>query len=366
MIPVSEPCLIGKELEYVTDCIQSNWISSIGKYVTRFEEMFAQFCGTRYAIATSSGTAALHLSLLALEIGKGDEVIIPNLSFVASANSVLYCGAQPIFVDVDRTTWNIDPLKIEERITERTKAIMAVHLYGQPCEMDKIIAIAKNHNLKVIEDAAEAHGAEYKNRRVGSIGDFGTFSFYGNKIITTGEGGMITTNNLELAEKIRMLRDHAMSPSRRYWHDLLGYNYRLTNIQAAIGVAQMEQIDSFIEKKRQNAALYNSLIENISGITLPFEADKCKNVFWMYSVLIQDDFGISRDEVMRQLKEKSIDTRPFFYPLNQLPMYKNDDVFPVTDEMSKKGINLPSAITLTEDNIRMVCTALSSIRDSYC
>jgi perosamine synthetase len=361
MIPVSEPCLKGKELKYVSDCINTNWISSIGKYVTRFEEMFAQFCGTSYALTTSSGTAALHLALLALDIGQGDEVIVPDFTFVASANAVLYCGAKPVFVDVDRSTWNIDPSKLEERLTDRTKAIMAVHLYGHPCNMDVIMAIAKNHNLKVIEDAAEAHGAEYKSKRVGSIGDIGSFSFYGNKIITTGEGGMITTNNSKLVEKMRMLRDHAMSKTRRYWHDMLGYNYRLTNIQAAIGVAQMEQIDGFIEKKRQNAALYNSLLGDIKSITLPAEADSCKNVYWMYSVLIENDFGLSRDEVMDRLNEKGIDTRPFFYPLNQLPMYKNDGVYPVSDELSRKGINLPSATTLTESDIRTVCEALINI-----
>ncbi len=360
MIPVSEPCLRGKELEYVTDCINTNWISSIGKYVTQFEEMFARFCGTTYAAATSSGTTALHLALIALDIGEEDEVIIPDLTFVASANAVLYCGAKPIFVDVDANTWNIDPAKIEERITERTKAIMVVHLYGHPCDMDAIMKIAQRHNLKVVEDAAEAHGAEYKKKRVGSFGDVGVFSFYGNKIITTGEGGMITTSDAELVEKICFLRDHAMSKKRRYWHDILGYNYRLTNIQAAIGVAQMEQIDNFIEIKRRNAALYNSLLGGMNGITPPPEADGCKNVYWMYSVLIEDDFGISRDEVMLRLKEKGVDTRSFFYPLHQLPMYKSEDIYPVTNKLAHRGISLPSAVTLKESDIRTVCAALAS------
>lgn len=362
MIPVSEPCLRGKELEYVTDCINTNWISSIGKYVTQFEEMFACFCGTTYAAATSSGTTALHLALEALSIGEGDEVIIPDLTFVASANAVLYCGAKPIFVDVDGNTWNIAPAKIEERITERTKAIMVVHLYGHPCDMDAIMKIAQRHNLKVVEDAAEAHGAEYKKKRVGSFGDAGVFSFYGNKIITTGEGGMITTSDAELVEKIRFLRDHAMSKKRRYWHDILGYNYRLTNIQAAIGVAQMEQIDDFIEIKRRNAALYNSLLGGMNGITLPPEADGCKNVYWMYSVLIEDDFGLSRDKVMVRLKEKGVDTRPFFYPLHRMPIYKRDGVYPVVEELSRKGINLPSATTLKENDIHTVYTALTTIK----
>ncbi|MBI4681486.1 MAG: DegT/DnrJ/EryC1/StrS family aminotransferase [Nitrospirae bacterium] len=362
MIPVSTPCLNGKELEYVTDCIKSSWISSIGKYVTQFEENFAGFCGTAHAISASNGTTALHLALVSLDIGEADEVIVPDLTFVASANAVLYCGARPVFVDADEKTWNIDPSKIEENITERTKAIIVVHLYGHPCDMDPIMKIARQYNLKVIEDAAEAHGAEYNLKRVGSFGDAGVFSFYGNKIITTGEGGMITTNNTELMNKMRMLRDHAMSKTKRYWHDVLGYNYRLTNIQAAIGVAQMEQIDGFIEAKRRNAALYNSLLNKIDGLTLPPEANGCRNVYWMYSVLIEDDFGMSRDDVMARLQEKGIDTRPFFYPLHQLPIYRRDAVYPVSTMLSRKGINLPSGTTLTETDIRKVCEAFMSIK----
>jgi perosamine synthetase len=361
MIPVSEPYMKGKELEYLTDCIKSNWISSIGKYVNQFEEMFAQFCGTTYAVTTSSGTSALHLALTALGICEDDEVILPDLTFVASANAVKYCGAKPVFIDVDKKTWNIDTKKIEEKVTKKTKAIMAVHLYGLPCDMESIIKIAQRYNLRVIEDASEAHGAEYKNIRVGSFGDAGVFSFYGNKIITTGEGGMVTTNNKNVFEKLKLLRDHAMSKTKRYWHYVVGFNYRMTNLQAAIGVAQMEQIDQFIEKKIDNAEAYNSLLGKIRGITLPPETDECKNVYWMYSVLIEDDFGLHRDEVIKRLRKKGIDTRPFFYPLHQLPMYKTRFNYPVTTELSRKGINLPSSITLTETDIRTVCAALSSL-----
>ncbi len=364
LIPVSEPYLKGKELDYLRDCITSNWISSIGRYVTKFEEMFARFCGTKYAIATSNGTAALHLALLSLGIGKDDEVIMPDLTFVATANAVTYCGARPIFVDVEPITWTMDPSKIEEKISKRTKAIMVVHLYGHPCDMDRITKIARRHKLKVIEDAAEAHGAEYKGRRVGSLGDVGTFSFYGNKIITTGEGGMVTTNDKSLFKKIKLLRDHAMSSKKRYWHTMVGYNYRMTNLQAAIGVAQMEQVNDFIEKKRKNAKIYNSFLSKIDGITLPPEADKCKNVYWMYSVLIDNDFGLSRDEIMQKLRKKDIDTRPFFYPLHQLPIYKSKDVYPVSSELSRRGINLPSATTLTESDIRTVCIALKTLKNS--
>ncbi len=364
MIPVSEPYFKGNELKYVSDCIKSNWISSIGKYVTQFEEMFTHFCGTSYAISAVNGTAALHLALSALDIKKDDEVLVPDLTFVATANAVAYCGAKPIFVDVDPYTWNIDPTKLKEKITERTKAVIVVHLYGHPCNMDAIMTLAKQYNLKVIEDAAEAHGAKYKNIPVGSIGDIGVFSFYGNKIITTGEGGMITTNNTDLANKTRMLRDHAMDSKKRYWHNCVGYNYRLTNIQAAIGVAQMEHIEEFIEIKRRNAYCYNSLLKDTKGITLPPEEKNCKNVYWMYSILIEEEFGISRDEVMVLLSKEGIDTRPFFYPLHSLPMYKTNTKFPVAENLSLKGLNLPSAATLTEENINFICSKLKSLTTS--
>lgn len=268
-IPVAEPLVGEKELEYVTDCIKTNWISSAGKYVVKFEEMFSEFCGTRYGVATSNGTTALHLALTVLGIGKGDEVIVPTLTFVATANAARYCNADAVFVDSEPRTWNMDPEKIEEKITSRTKAIIPVHLYGHPADMDPILDIAEDHDLYVIEDAAEAHGAEYKGKKVGSLGDIGTFSFYGNKLITTGEGGMLVSDNEELIEKARIYRDHGMSPERRYWHPVIGYNYRLTNIQAAIGVAQVEKVDRIIEAKRRNAALYTSLLSDIEGITLP-------------------------------------------------------------------------------------------------
>jgi perosamine synthetase len=362
LIPVSEPNIKGKELDYVKDCITSNWISSIGKYVTKFEEMFASFCKTKYALATSNGTSALHLALLSLGVGKGDEVITPNLTFVASANAVTYCGARPVFVDVDPVTWTIDPAKIEKKITKRTKAIMVVHLYGHPCDMDSILKIARENKLKIIEDAAEAHGAEYKGTRVGNLGDIAAFSFYGNKIITTGEGGMVTTNNKRLYERMKLLRDHAMSSKRRYWHTMVGYNYRMTNIQAAIGVAQTERIEEFIKIKRRNAELYRELLNNINGITLPVEAKDCKHVYWMYGILIDKEFGMTRDKVISRLKERGIDARPFFYPMHRLPMYRIKEDFPVSNELSRKGINLPSATTLAKKDIRIICEVILSIK----
>lgn len=364
MIPIAEPSLGEKELEYLTDCLKSGWISSLGGYIVRFEEKFSRYCGARYGLATSSGTTALHLALATLGIGPGDEVLIPTLTFIATANAVVYCGAKPVFVDSEPSTWNMDPSRIEEKITPRTRAIIPVHVYGHPCDMDPILEIARMHGLFVIEDAAEAHGAQYKGRKVGSLGDFGCFSFYGNKIITTGEGGMVLTNDEKLAKKASLLRDHAMSEEKRYWHLEIGFNYRMTNLQAAIGLAQMEKIESFIEKKRQNAALYNQLLSGVRGLSLPCEAEWARSVYWMYSVLIEDDFGLSRDEVMARLREKGIDTRPFFYPLHtQPPYYVNEkkESYPVAEEMARKGINLPSAVTLNREEIAYIAETITSL-----
>lgn len=360
-IPVAEPCLGKKELDYVANCIESNWISSIGDYIVKFEEGFADYCGSRYGIAVSNGTAALHLALKALGIGEGYEVIVPDLTFVATASAVTYTNARPVPVDSDPKTWNINPDRIEEKITSRTKAIIPVHLYGHPCDMDPIMEIAKRHNLKVVEDAAEAHGARYKGKKVGSIGDVGCFSFYGNKIITTGEGGMCVTSHETLAERMRFLRDHAMSKTKRYWHPEIGYNYRITNIQAAIGVVQLERIDDFIERKRENARYYNSLLNRIKGVTLPPEEEYAENVYWMYSILIGDEYGVDRDTLMKKLKEKGIDSRPFFYPVHMMPFFKGGQDYPLAEDLSKRGINLPSSVNLRNDQIERIVDAIKSI-----
>jgi len=362
MIPISEPFLGKEEMENVVKAIKSTWISSKGEFITEFENEFANYCGKKYGISTSNGTTALHLALSTLGIKNGDEVIVPVLTFIATANAVTYCSAKPVFVDSDFETWNIDSEKIEEKITRNTKAIIPVHLYGNPCDMKSILDIAKDHDLFIIEDAAEAHGAEYKGKKVGSFGDIACFSFYGNKVITTGEGGMCITDNEKLAEKMRILKDHGMDPNRKYWHNLIGFNYRMTNVQAAIGLAQLKKLDNFIRIKRENANSYNSLLKNIDGIRLPPETKDAKNIYWLYSILIENKFGISRDNLMNKLDEDGIETRPFFYPIHEMPPYENNENFPVAQELSKKGINLPSAVTLKKDDIKYITDTIFSLK----
>lgn len=362
MIPVAEACLGEEELNNVVEAIKSGWISSKGKFIEEFEQNFSNYCNRKYGVATSNGTVALHLALKALGIGKGDEVIIPDLTFVAVANAVTYCNAKPIFVDSHPEYWCIDPEKLEEKIAKRTKAIIPVHLYGHPCDIDAIMGIAEDHNLYVVEDAAEAHGAEYKGKMVGSFGDISCFSFYGNKIITTGEGGMCLTNNEELVEKMRTLKNHGMSPERRYWHDVVGFNYRMTNLQAAVGVAQLKKLKEFIERKRKIAKWYEKELRDLAEkglITLPPEMDWAKCVYWMYCILVEDDASISRDTLMKKLEEKGIETRPFFYPMHVLPIYKNYEKFPIAEEIARKGINLPSSVYLADNN----CQAVNEVVD---
>ena len=353
MIPVSEPNIGKEELKNVIDAVKSGWISSKGRYISKFESEFARYMGAKYGVSTSSGTNALHLALKAVGVKKG-EIIVPTLTFIATTEAVVYCNAKPVFVDSHPDYWCIDPRKIEEMITEKTKAIIPVHLYGHPADMDPIMKIAKKHGLYVIEDAAEAHGAEYKGKKVGSIGDIGCFSFYGNKTITTGEGGMCITDNEELAEKMVSLNNHGMT-DKRYWYDDVGFNYRMTNIQAAIGLAQLKKLDRFIEIKRRNAKLYNSLLKE-TGVTLPPEMPWAKSTYWMYSILVKN-----RDKMMKKL-EKKIDTRPFFYPNHALPPYKINKRYPVAEKLSKRGINLPSATTLKDTDVEYVASVIKGMK----
>jgi perosamine synthetase len=362
-IPVAEPTLGDRELEYVIDCVKSGWISSLGEYVQKFEHRFARYCGAEYGVATFNGTVALHLLLAALGIGPGDEVIVPSLTYVATANAVRYTGATPIFVDSERQSWNIDPEAVPPAITPRTKAIIAVHLYGHPANMGPLRAIADAHNLLLLEDAAEAHGAHYKGRRVGSLGDAAIFSFYGNKIITTGEGGIIVTNNEAYAQRAFFLENQGRYLDNPYWHSEVAYNYRMTNLQAAIGLAQLERIDELLAIRRRNAAYYNRRLAELPGLTLPPEADWAENVYWMYSVLIGDNFGLERDAVRAQLREAGIDTRPFFYPVHTLPMYNTGQLLPVAADLARRGINLPSGATLTESQIDFIADTLATLAD---
>ena len=358
MIPISEPSLGEEELINIIDAVKSGWISSKGKYIKEFEEKFAGYCGVKYGISTSNGTVSLHLALKALGIKKDDEVIVPTLTFIATANAVAYCNAKPVFVDSDPNYWCMDPEKIEEKITENTKAIIPVHLYGHPCDMGAIMEIARDHDLYVIEDAAEAHGAEYKGKKVGSFGDINCFSFYANKIITTGEGGMCLTDNDELEERMRVLRDHGMNLNKKYWHDVVGFNYRMTNMQAALGVAQLEKIEKIIEIKRGNAEYYNYLLKGVNGITLPVEEKWARNVYWMYSVLI--DHRTNRDDLMKKLEQEGIDTRPLFYPIHEMPPYLGG-VFPIAEVISKMGMSLPSSPNLMLSEIEGVCDVLFNL-----
>ena len=362
-IPVAAPVFAGNEKEYVNDCLDTTWISSAGKYIHAFEEQFASFCEVKHAISVMNGTVALHLPLLALEIGPGDEVIVPTFTYVATANCVTYVGATPVFVDSEPQTWNIDPQKIEQAITPRTKALIIVHIYGHPTNMNAIMDIAHRHNLYVIEDAAESHGARIYNKPVGSFGHVATFSFFGNKIITTGEGGMVVTNETDLAQKIRQLKGQGVDPERRYWFPMVGYNYRMTNIQAAIGLAQLEKVDWHLAQRRRIAETYRQHLKEVNGVTLQPELPGYVNSYWMTSLLVDGKLQ-QRDWVMLQLAEYGIETRPFFYPMHVLPMYKglcDGQNFPIADQVSATGMNLPSSANLSADDIRYICDSLVTV-----
>ena len=369
LIPVGAPALVGNEKAYVLDCLESTWISSSGKYIEGFEAAFADFCGVKYALSCCNGTVALHLALMALGVGPGDEVIVPTLTFVATANAVTYCGGRPVFVDSEPETWNLDPTQVETLITPRTKGIIVVHLYGHPVDMDPVIDIARKHALFVVEDAAEAHGAEYKGQRVGSLGDVATFSFYGNKILTTGEGGMVVTNDDALDTKVRQFKGQGMDPDRRYWFPLVGYNYRMTNVVAAIGLAQLEKADWHIARRREIAEKYAQQLGGLPGISLQPEKSWARNVYWMTCVVLSEDLPFSRDTFMAKLAEVGVETRPFFYPMHTLPMYRefaHGKSFPMADRLAARGINLPSSAALSEEDVAFVCEQIIQFFETSC
>lgn len=345
-------------MKYITECVTSGWISSLGPFVKRFEESVRAVCGVKHAVATSNGTTALHLALASLGIGRGDEVIVPDLTFVATANAVAYTGAKVVLADVDPVSWNLDPAAVERLITRRTRAIIPVHLYGHPCDMDAINRIARRHKVTVVEDAAEAIGAEYRGRMAGNLSKVATLSFYANKTITTGEGGMCLTNDDKLAVRMKFLRDHAMSAKKRYFHPEIGYNYRLTALQGAVGFGQMERFESIMAAKRRMATRYRQALAGVPGITLPPEQEGIRNSYWMYSVLVEPQYGMTRTALARQLTAEGIDSRPFFFPLHTMPPYRSRKSFPVATRLARVGLSLPSASTIGDADIDKVAAAI--------
>ena len=353
-IPVCEPCLDGNEKKYVMDCMETGWISSSGKYVKAFEESFSAYCDCNYGVAVCNGTVSLHLALTALGIGKGDEVIIPNFTMIASAYAVCYTGAKPVFVDADADTWNIDTNKIEEKITKNTKAIMPVHIFGNPCNMSKIEEIAKKYNLYIIEDAAEAHGALYNGKKVGSFSDIASFSFFANKNLTTGEGGMVVMKDENYYDKCRYLKNMSfpINAPRIYQHDDIGFNYRMSNIHAAIGLAQVEKADEYRDMRIKNHNLYKKYLSEVDGITFQKDEENSLNVNWMNTILLDTKkYGHSKEELIEHLKNNGVDTRLLFTGMHRQKC-------PVTDNLTQNGFYLPSASNLSEDDIKYICNLI--------
>jgi perosamine synthetase len=362
-IPVAAPLLDGNERKYVMECLDTTWISSGGRFIGEFEAEVARVCGARFGVATNNGTTALHLALAALGIGPGDEVIMPSLTYIATANTVRYCGGTPVFVDSETDTFNLDPAQIEARITSRTKAILPVHLYGHPADMDPIMEIAKRRGLIVVEDAAEALGALYKDRHVGSIGTCAAFSFFGNKMITTGEGGMIVHSDEALDAQMRLLRSQGMDPKRRYWHPVIGFNYRMTNVAAAIGLGQVERVERHLAARRRVAAWYDKHLASIGELVRrPITRNWARHAYWMYTILLEPRVRADRDDIMRKLAQHGIETRPVFYPMHQMPPYHEPDgKYPVADHLAARGMNLPTHAQLTEDDVVRVARALGEV-----
>lgn len=365
-LPLASPSLAGNELKYVHDCIETEWVSSQGAYIDKFAEAFEQFHKGGKALCTSSGTTALHLALMALGVGEGDEVIVPAITFGASANAVVHSGAKPVFVDIDGRTGTIDVASIEAAISSRTSVIMPVHLYGHPCDMDPILELARRYNLKIVEDCAEALGAEYKGEKVGRFGDIGCYSFFANKVITTGEGGMVLSNDQALIDRMALLRDHGMSKERRYWHEVAGFNYRMTNLQAALGLAQMEQIEKFLRQRQEVVSVYQKNLANLPGINLPFTASYAKNIHWLYSIRVdQESLGIDRDELSQKLRNLNVETRPVFPPLHLQPAYEGQrpGTFPVAETYASQGLSLPTSNGLSLEDAERVCEAIHKVID---
>lgn len=361
MIPVSSPIISKNAKKNLLECLSSGWVSSSGPFVKLFEEKFAKYLGVKFAVTTTSGTSALHLAIASLNIGKDDEVIIPTFTMAATAFAIVYTGATPVLVDSELETWNMDITQIEKKITKKTKAIIVVHIYGHPVNMDQIKKIATKHKLFIIEDAAEALGSEYKTKKVGNLSDLACFSFYANKAVTCGEGGMVVTNNSKIAIRLKRLKDMAYSPKKRFLHTEIGFTYRMSNLQAALGLAQLEQVDKMIQQKRSIANFYNTHLLPIKKLTLPPEKKWAKNSYWMYCILSND-----RDKLRSELLKKGVDTRNFFIPMHRQPalkkigLYRNEH-YPVADLLSKTGLYLPSGPEISKEDLAYVCKTIKDI-----
>jgi perosamine synthetase len=365
---VNEPKLGRRELEYVTECVESGWISSSGRFIGEFESGWAAYCGRRHGVAVSNGTTALQAAVAALELEQGDEVIMPTFTIVSCAAAVLAVGAVPVLVDSEPETWTMDVARLEARVTSRTRAIMPVHIYGHPVDMDPLLELVERRGIAVLEDAAEAHGAEYRSaggewRRCGSFGALSCFSFYANKLVTTGEGGMIVTDDDGLAERLRSLRNLGFRPERRFHHEVLGFNFRLTNLQAALGVAQLERMDEIVARKRAIAALYTARLSGLGGLTLPVEKPWARSVFWMYGVLVDESTGLDATALAGRLGERGVETRPFFLGMHEQPALHRlglfrDERYPVAERLARQGLYLPSGLALTDEQVEKVCGAV--------
>ena len=368
-IPVNTPLVDGNEEKYLNECIRTGWISSEGPFVKRFEEQFAACMGRKYGIAVSNGTAALDASVEALGIGPGDEVIMPTFTIISCIGQIVRAGAKPVLVDSEPITWNMDISQIEEKITSRTKAIMVVHIFGLPVDMDPVLDLAQQHGLKIIEDAAQMNGQNYRGKPCGSFGDVSTFSFYPNKHITTGEGGMIVTDDNQLAEECRSLRNLCFQAKKRFVHERLGWNFRMTNMQAALGLAQLERLDEFVERKRHMGNRYTELLAGLEGVQLPLaQTDYADNIYWVYGLVIDEALGFDAEEAMRRLMAKKIGCRPFFYPMHQQPVLKRmglfkDESYPVAERLYQQGFYVPSGLALTEQQLEKVAeTVIEELR----
>jgi perosamine synthetase len=375
MIPVNEPLLGKRELEYVTECVRTGWISSVGRFIEQFEVQWATYCGMQHGIAVSNGTTALQVAVRCLDLQPGDEVIIPTFTIISCALAIVDVGAVPVLVDSEPRTWCMDISQVESRITARTRAIMPVHIYGHPVDMDPLLALADQHGLAIIEDAAEVHGAEYLSgrngeqsvwRRCGGIGHLSTFSFYANKLITTGEGGMVLTSDPVYAEKARGLRNLCFRPERRFYHTELGYNYRLTNMQAALGLAQVERMAEIIVSKRWMGHAYTERLQDIPGLQLPVEEPWARHVYWMYGLVLDATTGMDATEFARRLQALGVQTRPFFLGMHEQPVFLErglfqDERYPVAERIARQGLYLPSGLALTEMQIDQVCAAVKTV-----